>query len=156
MPRGPRGPNLVQWSGLPAFAAELKALPQDVVDAATPIVATWGTKTAAQISLGYPVVTGVLAARVRSTLEHGATFGVRAKVVSAAPHAHLYERGSYKTGERFTGKRARFRASRGVMPAAPAARAFIPQMQAARRELYPVLARLLASFGFRVTGDLSG
>lgn len=156
MPRGPSGPNLASWSGLPAFARDLKALPREVVDAATPIVATWGTKTAAQISLGYPVVTGILAARVRSTLEHGATFGVRVKVVSAAPHAHLYERGSYKTGQRFTGKRGGPRANRGVMPAAPAARAFIPQMQAARRELYPVLARLVASFGFAVTGDLSG
>jgi hypothetical protein len=143
----------VQWSGLPAFAADLHALPQDVVNAATPIVATWGTKTAAAISLAYPVRTGILAARVRSTLETGATFGVRAKVVSAAPHAHLYERGSYKTGQRFTGKRGGPRANRGVMPATPT---FIPQMQAARRELYPVLARLLASFGFRVTGDLSG
>jgi hypothetical protein len=156
MPRGPRGPHLATWAGLPAFAADLKALPQNVVDAATPIVATWGTKTAAQISLNYPVVTGILAARVRSTLEFGAAFGVRAKVVSAAPHAHLYEKGSYKTGRRFTGKRGGPRANRGIMPAAPVGRAFIPQMQAARRELYPVLARLLASFGFRVTGDLSG
>jgi hypothetical protein len=145
----------VAWQGLPALERDLAGLPLALVQASAPVLAAWGNRTAAAIGAAYPVgqyrggrTGGMLRARVQSRLEYGSAYGVRAKVVSAAPHSHLYERGSYKSGDRWTSRRGRW--FRGRMPAHPT---FVPMMQAARRELRPVLADLLRSFGLEVRDD---
>jgi len=161
---GRRGPHLVEWVGLPALERDLKSLPKDLADQATPILGVWGTKTAIAIAGRYPRRSGVLASRVFSSIERGGGYGPRARVVSAAPHAHLYEKG---TVERWTHAGGGVRSPRpgpttrtpmggtyrGAMPAHPT---FVPMMQQARRELAPVLADLMRSFGLTVTGSDDG
>jgi hypothetical protein len=156
----------VEWTGLPALERDLQNLPKDLADQAVPILGTWGTKTAIAIAMAYPRRTGTLAARVYSSIERGGAYGPRAKVVSGAPHASLYEKGTvprYLRGSaRLSGKpgpavRTNMGGTyRGAMPPAPAGRAFIPRMQQARRELAPVLADLMRSFGLTVTGSDNG
>jgi hypothetical protein len=163
MPKG-QGAHFVEWVGLPLLEAQLKALPKDLADEALPILLEFGQRTATAIALAYHRRSGRLAGGVSARVERGGGYGPRARVVSAAPHAHLYERG---TDLRFLRLNARHKAGwrpadkpttrvpmggvfRGAMPANPT---FVPRMQAARRALEPVLKELMRSHGLTVTGS---
>jgi len=90
-------PNRIQLSGFDELRAELATLPTDARDDAAPIEESHARRAAAAVVAAYPHVTGALRAGV-AVLRAGARgIAVRFRVVSSAPHAHLYEFGTYRT-----------------------------------------------------------
>lgn len=104
----------------------LEALPDVLArDALAPIVRESAEGLAADVRSQYARVTGTLAERV--VVEPGRDpRGLRAKVRTKAPHAHLYEYGTVGRRTNQTG------AYRGVMPARPT---FIPAAIRAREQM---------------------
>lgn len=107
----------LQLDGVAEMRAALEALPETLArEELGPIVRATADGLVSELKATYPKHDGVLADRVVVEDSRAGT-GLRAKVRSKAPHAHLYE---YGTVRRFT---ARTGANRGTMPARPV---FVP------------------------------
>lgn len=104
-------------TGVSQLAAEIKAAGEEFTRTElAPIVRGAADGLAGEVKAAYPKQTGNLADGV--VVENGRDGrGLRAKVRTNAPHAHLYELG---TVQRFTNRTG---ASRGTMPARPT---FVP------------------------------
>lgn len=129
------------------FIAELRKLPADLKGEASGYVTGAANGAAAQVKANYTRgKTGNLIAGV--VVEHSdpGPFAAGAVVKSKAKHAWMYENG---TQLRHNAKGA----NRGVMPAAPPGRAFIPVMIKARRKMYDQLKGVLERHGLRVSGN---
>jgi Bacteriophage HK97-gp10, putative tail-component len=83
----------IRITGDKELEAALRALPRDLsLDAERLILAAADT-AAAEIRAAYPEVTGNLKGGVR-VVTTGSEFATRSRVISSAPHAHLFEYGT--------------------------------------------------------------
>lgn len=133
------------WQGLTELKLDLRLLPEQFRVETGHLVLARGNGAAVRIRTNYGahVVTGTLQDRARVDTEMSRE-KVSAKVISAAPHAHLFEFG---TKARKTAKGW----PRGAARAAPQAHRFIPVMQQERQGLLDDLAAMLTRHGLRVT-----
>ena len=135
----------VQWSGLDAFKAELRTVPDELVDDATAIVQRAAQQTAAATRARYPQgQTGTLRSRVTVSGERSRG-GTRGVVQSRAPHTWIVEQGT--RGPR----RTRAGANRGTMPALDRADTLAGHAIPARARMYRELVALLRTAGFQVS-----
>jgi len=132
--------------GLPEFYAALRKLTPALAAEGGDVLVREATTAAEHIRAAYPqagsvyvgkrgrkyVRTGGLAAKVRVDQKETSRSGASVRVVSAAPHAHLYEFGT----------------ARGARPHPT----FVPEVQRARRAVRAGQAALLERAGFEVTG----
>jgi len=138
--------NRLEIQGLAELKAALRQLPYELKGEAQHIVEGAANGAAAQVKQNYVRgKTGNLIAGVYVRNSEVGAFGAGAIVVSKAKHAWLYENGSQL---RHNAKGA----NRGVMPAAPPGRAFIPVMIKTRRRMYEQLKDVLVRNGLQVTG----
>lgn len=138
--------NRLEFQGLAELRAALRTLPKALTGEASHIVEGTANGAAATVKGNYVrAKTGNLVDGVVVEHQSAGQFAAAAVVKSKAKHAFLYENGSQV---RHTAKGAH----RGVMPAAPPGRAFIPVMIKARRQMYLKLADLLKRHGLQVTG----
>jgi len=138
-------PFKFEIAGLDDLKKALRALPAELADDAAGLVRSHALNAAGAIRAGYARRTGNLQAGVYATdLGVGTKFGARWIVRSRAPHAYIYEYGT-QARHYFTPKGAKH--ATGIMPAAPAGRAFIPRMIEARRRLYAELEWVLVRNG---------
>lgn len=139
--------NHFEFDGLADLREALRTLPQTLKAESSHIVIGAANGAAARIKGNYTRgKTGNLIAGVEVKEVSAGSVGVAAVVVSKSPHAWMYENG---TQVRHTGKGA----YRGVMPAAPPGRAFIPAVIKARRKMYEDLKDVLVRNGLVVVGD---
>jgi hypothetical protein len=128
----------VQWSGLQEFLREFGSLPETLNAEGMAIIREETEGAAVEIQQAYPKKTGTLARRVR-TQYPSATILV-GKVLSRAPHSHLYEFG---TKRRRTAKGA----NRGAMSEKAIT---VPIARRRRARMARRLVDLLRSKGFQV------
>lgn len=139
--------NRLVLEGFAELREALRKLPAELKVEAQHIVEGAANGAAAQVKGNYARgKTGNLIDGVYVRHSEGSTFGAGAIVVSKAKHAWLYENGT-QVRHTQTG------ANRGVMPAAPPGRAFIPVMIRERRRMYEQLKGVLERNGLVVTGD---
>lgn len=141
-------------TGLDDLRTALRALPMELNAEAADIVLRRANDAANQIRDAYPIgpgrkgkAGGTLKAKVRVDQLESTRFGVRVRVVSAAPHAHLYEFG---TELRVTSTGA----SRGRMPE-PTHPTFVPITQRARKLVTQDQIAMFRRHGFEVTGGFA-
>ena len=134
----------VVFEGFDAFRQALQALPDTLREEAADIVQQAAQETGDQLASHYPRKTGTLASRVRVTIERSAG-SVRGKVLSQAPHAGIFEKGTKL-------RRTRQGWNRGAMPKAPEDQALIPRAIRARRRMVEQLKAMLVREGFLVEG----
>lgn len=138
--------------GLTAYLYELRNLPLALKAEAASIVVDTAEAAAEEIIRNYPEEsktahsTGNLRKGVRVKVIEAGQFGAAARVVSAAPHAYLYEHGS--NGARKTSQGW----NRGAMPAKPT---LIPIAIRHRKGMYQKLIELLERRGVEVTGNVA-
>lgn len=132
-------PAILRWDGLDVMREELRNLPASLARAHEARVRDVARMTAGSIAAAYPVgPTGNLRRGVRVSTESN---GLRSRVfvVSAAPHALLYERG---TKPRFYNGMYR-----GSMPRTPT---FFPRTREATRTLEQMAIADLRAAGLQV------
>ena len=133
----------VQWEGLEAFRAGLRALPSDLADEAAGDVETATRDAARAIEQDYPTgPTGNLKRGVVVEIRRG-RFNVTGIVRSRAPHASIFEAGT-------TTRRTAKGFNRGRMPQPPAEQRVIPEAVGVRRRLMSTLIDLVRRAGFTV------
>jgi hypothetical protein len=132
----------IRWDGFDSFLREFQALPEALRTEGLAIVQEETTGAAVEITQRYGRKTGTMARRVRVEFPNSKL--LVGAVVSAAPHAHLYEFG---TGNRQTAKGA----NRGRMPAADPP-VIIPIARKRRARMRRRLVELLRRHGFAI-GD---
>ena len=123
--------------GLEALKAALRAMPAELRESARPLVQQHAEQAAAALRQGYGEYRGILRSRVRVSADSSSQWGASTRVISAAPHALIYERGT-------AARRTRRGASRGVMPKRPIFGAVLSE---ARARLWGALRDLLVSHG---------
>jgi len=134
----------VTWTGLATLYTGLRQLPDDLAQQAEPIVTRHAQQAQLEVRAGYPQgETGNLRAGVSLRPGRRTRFGPSQVVVSGAPHAHLFERG---TRRRTTSRGAH----RGRMPAAAEAQRMIPKVRRIRGRMLEELADMVRRFGFEV------
>lgn len=133
----------VRLDGFEELRQGLRTLPDDLVQSATTVVTDTATETGSDLVNHYPERSGNLRRGVKVTVASSRA-SVRAVVVSASPHAHLYEFG---TGPRQT----RSGANRGVMPPGPESSLMIPRAMRARRQMVDKLIAIVRAAGLTVT-----
>lgn len=121
--------------GLDELRAELRRMPDHLVMEAAAILTGHGTKAAEQIRDAYPEVTGRLKRGVRADRAETARGGASVRVISAAPHAHLYEFGT----------------ARGGRPHPT----FVPIIQRTRLDVFRDQVALVRREGFQVSGAVA-
>lgn len=133
----------VKLVGLEDFRRALRNLPQELVEESSHIVVTAAENAKRQLQSVYPQgPTGNLRSKiVVRTVPSRLT--AQARLLSQAPHAHLYEFG---TRNRRTDKGWR----RGRMPKAAASDAAIPVFIQARRRMVQALIGVVQRAGFLV------
>ena len=133
------------FTGLTELRNALRVLPETLTDDAEAIVRAHADLAEAQVIQRYPVgPTGHLRGRVYVS-QAGTGTSTTATLRSAAPHAHLYERGT-KT------RRTRRGANRGRMPRASRETAFVPAVIPIRARMVRALIDLVRQAGFTVGG----
>jgi len=130
------------FHGLQELKADLRQLPAALTGEAIHLVQAEGNAAAFAIRGAYPEVTGHLRQGVGVEPIQRTQFFAGVRVVSRAPHAHLYE---YGTQVRHTA----LGANRGASPPHPV---FVPRMIQARARMYAGLADLLVRHGLRAIG----
>lgn len=134
----------LQFAGLDAFRAALRALPEDLAHEGATIVEANATEAARKTQQGYPQgPTGNLKRRVSVESNGGGRFGVVATVRSRAPHASMFERGTRQ-------RQTRTGANRGAMPQASEAQRMIPVVIRRRKIMFEALKNLVRRAGFVV------
>ena len=130
--------------GLDDLRAQLRSLPQELANDASAIVLEEAGDAKSELVAAYERVrvTGALAEGVVLQQTPG-RFKAGARVLSAAPHAALYE---YGTQARHTA----IGANRGAMPAKPTA---VPIFQRRRRQMYARLKAMLTTHGLKAEDD---
>ena len=129
-------------NGLSDLRAALKKLPDDLKREAGVIVQAQAQQMAVELQAGYPVgPSGNLRSHVRVELA-GDGHSASARVLSAAKHSHLYEKGTQSRRWKKNGK------STGVMPAKPT---FIPIAVLRRRVMVAALVDVIERAGLTVT-----
>jgi hypothetical protein len=133
------------WQGLTELKLDLQLLPEHLRVETGHLVIARANNAGVRIRTNYGLhrVTGTLQDRVRVDTELSRT-RVRANIVSAAPHAHLFDFGT-------KARQTRRGWPRGTMPRAPDAHRFVTVMQQARQGLLDDLAALLDRHGLLVT-----
>lgn len=130
----------VEWSGLQEFKKQLRNLPTELRAEADEIVTATAHEAAAEIVAAYPTgPTGNLKKGVKVRQANGG-----AVVISAAPHAHLYEFGTQARQDDL-GR------NRGSMPPKPTV---IPIAQRKRRGMYERLKAMVEKHGLEVKGEI--
>lgn len=133
-----------QWTGVAEQQAELASLPADLTAEAAGIVETGGQLAGMDLRTGYAQgPTGNLRRGVVVRLRNPGQASVTSTVLSRAPHAWLYEKGS-KVRHNKKGN------GRGRMPRRPI---FGAIMVKSRIWLRRHLADLLTRHGLRVSGS---
>ena len=99
------------FDGMDAFLADMIRLAPEIRGHASKIIEGTTNSAALEIKSNY----GYLSGNLRKGVSIKAFGDLKRRIFSRAPHAHLYERGSYKTGIRHT----KTGAARGQMPARP-------------------------------------
>lgn len=134
----------LQWQGMEEFKEALRNLPEHLAQEAAGIVVDAAQGAARTVQTNYPQgPTGNLKRRVRVTQQRDKA-SVSARVLSQAPHAVIFEKG---TRTRRTDRGW----NRGRMPPAPESQAMIPTVIRARATMYERLIDLLKREGFEVT-----
>jgi hypothetical protein len=128
-------------AGLPELLEELRRLPADLVDEATPIVLDAGNH--ALDGMHYPERTGELAEKLTIAVTDGGPFGVAVTIKNTSKLAWIFENGSQA-------RHTSIGADRGTMPAG---HVFIPQMIQWRRWMFEQLRALLVAHGLTVSGN---
>jgi len=132
-------------TGIAEERRAIQALPRTLAartqaEAADPIAEA----AAADIRASYPRRTGELAEAVEvQAVEERSAVAAAARVVNTHPLASVFEHGSQA-------RHTALGANRGSMPPG---NVFIPGMQRARRQFWPVVAEIMQGEGLRVTGD---
>ena len=115
-----------------ALRQRLVELPEDLRHQAAAIVRRTAEEAQREIVRAYPRGrTGHLKAGVRLT-----TSASKVTILSAAPHAHLFEYGTH-------GRKTRTGHNRGVMPVAPESQRMVPIVIKARRQMAQRIAALI-------------
>lgn len=144
--------------GLDELIAGLKKLPADLQREAAVIVQAQAEQMLVEVQGAWPVgPTGNLRSQVRVVLTSDVVGGIKAQVLSTAPHSHLYERGT-KGPRAYTGQgRIKTRKNppgwkvgknTGVMPAR---KLFVPIAQLRRRVMVAALVDVVERAGLTVT-----
>lgn len=132
------------WVGLDDYRRQLLALPKEFANEAANVVVATAEQTGQGVSSNYPLgPTGNLRHGVKVVV-HRNQFSTTAAVVSASPHAHLYENG---TGLRQT----RRGANRGRMPQGLESTRVIPRAVRARRRMIEALIQIVKDAGLIVS-----
>lgn len=154
-------------NGIRELKESLRKLPEALTDDGGEIVRRNANEAAAAARAAYPRSGKLRSVTVRGKRKYivhlqdgvtvetdesgfGSRWGTRYIVKNKAPHAWLYE---YGTVARTYYTTRGHRHETGVMPPAPAGRAFVPRMIAARTQMYGELALLLVQNGLEVKGD---
>jgi hypothetical protein len=120
------------------------SLPADLAAAVVPLARTAAARAAGRIRAGYVKKTGELAGGVQVLEQPTGPYGVTVSVVNLTWWARVYEKGSKP---RYTGRRGRARAYRGIMPARPV---FGPIMGAERAAFDRQVVAVLRQAGLQV------
>lgn len=132
----------VKWTGLDELIQQLTDAPTEIRREGLEIVKEETEGAAIELVQRYPRKTGTLANRVR-TYYPSSTI-LLGKVLSTAPHSHLFHWGTKAR------KNARG-ANRGAMPAA-SPDPLVPIAQRRRARMFRRLAEMLERHGFTVKG----
>lgn len=130
----------IKWSGMDELIRDLTQAPAAIRHEGMAIVREETEGAASDLVQAYPRRSGTLAQRVRTFYPSGSI--LLGKVVSAAPHAHLFHWGSKP-------RRNDRGANRGVMPAATPD-PLVPIARRRRARMFRRLAEMLERRGFRV------
>ena len=133
----------VTWEGLDEFRRALEALPDNLVQQATPIIRTQAATALADARASYPVYSGNLRDGLELTELGVEAYGVAVRVRNKADHSYLFEHGTET--RTFKGQ------NRGRMPAG---KVFIPAAIAARTRMIRGLVDLVRRAGFQVSDPL--
>jgi hypothetical protein len=145
----------LRWNGLTELRTALRNLPDNLTMEAAHILIGTANSVAVRVRGNYGIhnVTGTLQNRVG--VEETAArsrYGVMTRVVSRAPHAHIFEKGvPNRRTTRGGTKYYRRSANRGRMPRPPREHRFIPTVADARERMYDQVADLLRRHGLTVT-----
>lgn len=132
----------VQMDGLAELREQLRRLPDDLATEAGDIVLEYAESAKRDVQTNYPARTGTLRRRV--TIERNRSKVTTSAIVrSAAPHAHLFEKGTHV-------RRTDRGWNRGAMPAASEAQAAIPKFIRWRARMVEALKELVRTKGFEV------
>lgn len=137
-------PVSLRFDGMEEFRQALQRLPEDLAAEAAHVVIAAAEDTGQGVSSNYPVKTGNLQRGVRVKVNSGSRFGASATVVSASPHAHLFENGT-QTRQTQSG------ANRGQMPKGPENQRVIPRAIRARKRMTERLIQIVQDAGLTVS-----
>lgn len=151
----------ISWEGRDEFLTALRNLPEDLAAQAAQVVRASAEQAGQETKADYPIrqTNQTPSLRRHSTwfppgnLRKGVTVADKSTLVSAAyvvrsaaPHAHLFERGTLV-------RRTRSGANRGAMPQANVAERMIPKVVRIRQRMVQQLIAIVRAAGFEVSGE---
>jgi hypothetical protein len=125
-------PNRLQLQGFRELRDELAALPTSSRDDAAPILLAHARRAQTAVKAAYPVVTGALRDGVRIVERAARGIAALYTLTTSAPHAHLYEFGTARTGPKAT---------------------FLPITERERRATVAAVATMIEGKGLQVRGS---